>query len=369
MDIRPLATINLSHLRQNLEYVGSLGGHVSVMAVIKADAYGHGMAECIAGLDAADGFAVARLEEALELRAMNEDKRILILGGVYSPLEISICKKNRFDIVVHSDEQVKCLTSINTHDNEEQINLWIKLDSGMHRLGFDPDSYTHQFQKLSALPFVENCIAMTHFSDAESSTKDKTARQMSVFDSACDALSSKGLSFQTSLANSAAIMNIPSAMGDWIRPGLMLYGINPLHGLPEAENHQGKLKPVMTLEASVIAVKDIQAGESVGYCERWTAPRDSTIAIVACGYGDGYPVTLSEGAPVWLADQKLPVVGRVSMDYLAVDCTGINNVKPGDKVELWGEHLSVSEVADCAGTIPYDLVCKLTPRVKRRTIS
>jgi len=364
MFAKATALINLENLKNNARLTKACAPHSKLMAVVKANAYGHGVheiAKALSDAHLADAFAVARFDEALELRHSEKQMPLLILGGVYTHNELESCLQHRIDVVVHQEEQVELLCTHHTQRNS-QIKVWLKMDSGMHRLGIMPDLYAASFQKLRQLPFVNQVIAMSHFANAEHKDNHHTQQQIKAFQETWKTLpNAHNIPF--SLANSAGVLNWQQSYGQWIRPGLMLYGINPL------EENRLNLKPVMTLQAPIVSLRTINAGEYVGYSLRWHAQRNSLIATVALGYGDGYPTQITAGTPVLIDGQRAPIVGRISMDLITVDCTDLNNVNTGDPVVFWGEDtqgntLPVEEIASLAHTIPYDLVCKISGRVK-----
>lgn len=367
MFAKATAIINLENLKHNAKLARSSAPGSKLLAVVKANAYGHGLHEVARALsDAhlADGFGVARFDEALALRQTEREKPVLILGGVYTNNELDSCLQHHIDIVVHQQEQVDLLCKHVSNKNSK-INVWLKMDSGMHRLGVMPEFYAKNFQALSALGFINQVIAMSHFANAEHKENAHTQQQLDTFQRIIQSLPNAG-KISYSLANSAAVLNWKNSHGNWIRPGLMLYGINPL---PHEDGIN--LKAVMSLQAPIVSIRNVSAGEYVGYNLRWHAQRDSLIATVALGYGDGYPTQIKAGTPVLIDGQRVPIVGRVSMDLITVDCTDLSNVNTGNIVTFWGEDeqgntLAVEEIAMQANTIPYDLVSKIGGRVKYR---
>jgi alanine racemase len=357
---KPSALINLNHLQHNMATVKKISPSSKLLAVVKANAYGHGVHEVTRALTLADGFAVARFDEAIELRRTETKKPLLILGGVYTNNELDSCLQHSIQVTVHQVEQLQLLCQHKT-TWRNKINVWLKLDTGMHRLGIAPEKFKSFYEQLCALPFVNSVVAMTHFANAEEQNNTHTQSQINYFNTTINALS--GTKVQCSLANSAAILNWPASHCDWIRPGLMLYGINPTPGI------KIDLKPVMTLQAPIVSIRQVTIGESVGYNLTWKAVRESKIATVALGYGDGYPAQLKPNTPVLINGNRAVIVGRVSMDLITVDCTELHNAKTGDIVTFWGEDsagnkLPVEEISRQANTIPYDLVTKVSGRVK-----
>lgn len=346
------ALINLPALRENLAKAKRIAPESKVLAVIKANGYGHGIERVAQQLSGADAFGVACIEEAILLRQKGFLHRILLLEGLFNETEIPIVIQNRLDLVIHSDYQLDWLLSARI---DVQLNVWIKVDTGMHRLGFDIQQLQAVVSKLenSANDFIVHL--MTHFSSADDTSPELvnfTKQQLRTFSKI-----TAQYSYPKSLANSAAMIAYPESHCEWVRPGIFLYGagVSPTHCVSH---------PVMQLESEVIAIKTVQIGESVGYGNTWTASRKSRIAIVAVGYGDGYPRHARSGTPVLINSEKLSLVGRVSMDMISVDITDAKQcVQIGDKAVLWGTDLSVDEVAKCAGTIGYDLLCAVTARV------
>ena len=356
--------IDLDALRQNCRLAKSLSGGGRVVAVVKADAYGHGAADIALTIEPeVSMFAVSCMEEAISLRKQGVSLPILLLEGCFSVDEYEIALKQNMQIVVHSAEQVRQLQDV---DLSSKLKVWLKVDSGMHRLGVLPESLQDVYKKLSELETVESIVLMTHLASADAQTKAFTEMQLNRFQNAVEALDLTDSNLlQKSIANSAALLNWPKSRAEWNRPGLMLYGLSPFEfSHPQAS----KLSPVMTFCSQVIAVRKIDTGESVGYGNTWTASKPSVIATIAVGYGDGYPRTAKSGTPVLINGQRCPVAGRVSMDMISVDVTGLDCVIPGDKVELWGKELDVNEVAAYAGSIGYELVTRMPKRTKRRFI-
>lgn len=361
MFAKATATINLKNLQHNAGLARQHAPGSKLLAVVKANAYGHGMQEIVAALrNDADGFAVARFDEAIDLRRIESDKPALILGGVYTHNELESCLQHQIDIVVHQEDQLALLKEHRT-SSTHRVAVWLKIDTGMHRLGITPSLACHYYQTLSALPYIRKVIVMTHFSSADDLSSEHTTSQLEAFRQCLDTLPDDKV--ETSLANSAALLHWPSTHGHWVRPGLMLYGINPVN------DQRFALKPVMGLHAPVISLRKIGKGESVGYNRTWFAQQESTVATVALGYGDGYPVQIKPGAPVLINGERAPIIGRVSMDLITVDCSRLSHAKTGDTVTFWGEdkwgnHLPVEEIARQAQTIPYDIVTKISGRVK-----
>ena len=353
------ALIDTAALRHNLGTIRAYAPGSRVMAVVKANAYGHGLVSTALALADADSFAVARLEEGIALRAAGVRTPIVLLEGVFSAEQLAEAAHHRFELVVHDPLQLKLLEA---HRDAQRFIVWIKMDTGMNRLGFRPEAFAPALARLRALtvPPLE-LRAMTHLARADERDVSMTREQIAKFEST---LSEAGLTgtqrLATSIGNSAGTLGWPAAHGDWVRPGLALYGVSPF-GNETAEKHG--LKPVMTLETTVLTVRDVKRGETVGFAGAWRAERDSSIAILAAGYGDGLPRHLENGTPVLIGGARYPLVGRVSMDMIAVDVTGAPKVVTGNKAIIWGVGLPVEDVAKHADTIPYELLCGVSQRV------
>ena len=346
--------VDLEALRHNCRYAQRLSAQGSVMAVIKADAYGHGMVPVAKALvDMVPAFAVANVREALLLREANIQRPVLLLQGINSEPELLLAAEHGFWLMLHNDEQLAYLHNARL---ASPVRVWLKVDTGMHRLGFEPVRVQSVYDQLQDCPNVigDDVVLASHLASADCTDNAFTKQQIQCFN---DCLS--GHNLKRSLANSAALMNYEAARHDWNRAGYMLYGHSP-SGIGHAS-----LQPVMSLISRVIAVRNTAIGESVGYGNTWSAERLSRIATVAIGYADGYPRHLPSGTPVWVNGTRVALVGRVSMDMITVDVTDVSDVSVGDEVELWGRHISVNEVACCAGTIGYELLAGLSARLKR----
>lgn len=347
------ARIASAALRANLRRIRELAPRSRVMAVVKANAYGHGLVSTALALAEADALAVARIEEAIALRAAGVTQAIVLLEGVITAEQLTEAAHLQLELVVHAPEQLALLEQ---HRGSHRFPLWVKVDTGMNRLGFRPGEFAAAWNRLQALqPAPLNVRVMTHLASADERNSALTAEQLRQFRSLV-----QGLTAELSIANSAAVLSDPSTHVDWVRPGLALYGVAPFSGERGVDL---RLQPVMTLETTVIAVRLVLAGERVGYGGTWQAQRASRIAILAAGYGDGLLRSLPNGAPVLVAGQRAPLVGRVSMDMIAVDITDLPPVQVGDTAELWGSGLPVEEVASAARTIPYELLCAVSQRV------
>lgn len=349
---RPLrAEIRLSSLRHNLQRVRAAAPHSQIMTAIKANAYGHGMARVAHALHDADAFAVASIEEAIHLCESGVSRPVVLLEGMFSAEELVLVQAYGLQLVVHSVEQVEWLESASV---PRPLVVWLKVDTGMHRLGIAPQQARAMYERLSDCAAVGEIRFMTHFACADDPGNPLTARQQQQFADCLD-----GVAGQRSLANSAGILAHADSHADWVRPGIMLYGASPLQG--ETAAGLG-LQPVMTLKSRLIAVKPLSQGDSVGYGAQWVCPEAMPVGVVACGYGDGYPRHAKEGTPVLVNGQRVPLIGRVSMDMITVDLRGMH-ASAGDEVVLWGDGLPADEVAASAGTIAYELFCHITARV------
>jgi len=348
------ADINREALQHNLSVVRTLAPNSKVMAVIKANAYGHGIEQVARALDTVDSLAVARISEAMDVRYAGIDKPVVLLEGVMRPNELGIASKYNLEIVVHREDQI---TALEHYSGVGRFNTWVKIDTGMNRLGFDPDAMPAAIERLKKLKCVRTPIRiMSHFASADLTDRSMSEHQLKQF-----AAATEGVEGECTFANSAGILNYPSSHADWVRPGAMLYGLSPIQGKTGADLG---LKPVMTLWSRVIAVKPVKAGKTIGYAGTYTAPEDTCIGIIAAGYGDGYPWRTASGTPVLVNGQSYPLVGRVSMDMIAVDLGASTTVKEGDKSVLWGQGLPVEVIAQSAGSIPYELVCGISKRVR-----
>ncbi len=349
------ATIDLSAIRHNYALAQKLSPFSRNMAIIKANAYGHGAIPVARALPNADAFGVACIEEAIELREAGITKPILLLEGFFTPDELDYISENNIWCAIHDVAQIDILAS---RSLPNPINIWLKMDSGMHRLGIAPSQYVAAYHRLQELDCVKKIVLMSHFSSADDLTKPKTHAQISIFDATV-----KRLDAPVSMANSAGLLAHPQSRRNCQRCGIMLYGASPF---TEELACAKELRPAMSLTSEIIAVRDIQAGECVGYGETWTASKDMRIGTVAMGYADGYPRHAKNGTPVLVNNVRTQLVGRVSMDMLSVDLTEMDDVKIGSPVELWGKNISANEVAACADTIPYTLFTGITNRVHKK---
>lgn len=349
---RPIrATISASALAHNLTVARRHAGNAKVWAVIKANAYGHGVERAARALDGADGFAVLDFQEAARLRVAGIAKPILLLEGFFKPGDLAPLHKYALTPVIHNPEQVEILKR---SPLEGEIDVYLKVNSGMNRLGFGVEGLRPAYNALRMHPQVKAITLMTHFADADG--PGGIQGQLDWFHELVKPFEAQ----QHSLANSATLLRFPEARGDWVRPGIMLYGCSPF---ADQSAEQLGLKPAMTLTSEIIATQHLQAGERVGYGFGYEAVGEMTIGIVACGYADGYPRHATTGAPVLVNGQRSRIVGRVSMDMISLDISDIPEAAIGSPVTLWGEGLSADEVGAAAGTLSYELLCKLTARV------
>ncbi len=349
------ADIDLNALRNNFTTIKAITPEAKILAVLKANAYGHGLVRIAKALCEADAFGVARIDEALELRDGGIIKPIVLLEGFFDPLDLPIIAVNNFQTVIHNIEQLQAIEQVTL---AEPIHVWLKIDTGMHRLGINPKQFSEFYQRLTASKNVHSHIRlMSHLGCADLLASPQTSQQIELFEQL-----TAGYSAEKSMANSAAILAWPQSHYQWVRPGLILYGVPALK--PEQQRTTYPLDPVMTLHSSLIAIRDIKAGDSVGYGAAWTTPQDTRIGVIAIGYGDGYPRHAKNGCPVLINGRLVPLIGRVSMDMITVDLGENADDKVGDYVELWGKNLPVSSIAKHSETIPYELLCNITRRVK-----
>jgi alanine racemase len=353
-----LASIDTAALQHNLSRVRQLSPAAKVMAIVKADAYGHQLLPVCRALSGTDAFGLLDLADAISLRNAGFTQPICLLEGFFTTEEISLIAANNLETVIHSSWQLDELQLI-----KEELNLsvWLKVDTGMNRLGFPVLQFSDAVNRLSAMSCVGRVSIMSHLASADVRDSMTTGKQLKDFLNITDPCS-----LDRSLANSAAILAHTDCHFDWVRPGIMLYGSSPF---AESSAADLDLKPVMTLESEIISIKECKKGDAVGYAGAWTCPEDMPVAVIACGYGDGYPRHAPTGTPVMVAGQKTQLIGRVSMDMITVDLRGINNAEVGSAVELWGSEISIDEVAKRSETIAYELLCGITARVSRKVVA
>jgi alanine racemase len=347
------AIINLRALRENYKFARKQAPHSRAYAVVKANAYGHGVMPIVNALASeADGFAVACVDEAMTIRKGGISRPILVLEGAMDASECELAVDYNLELALHNQTQIEWLKAF----SKGKLKVWVKVDSGMHRLGFRSQQVPAIVSELRALPVVAEIQLMSHFACADDPANPFNQQQLDVL----TALEPMNLNW--SMSNSAAILTMTEAHGELVRPGIMLYGSHPV------KQQQGPsigLQPVMTLQSEVIALHELDVGETVGYGQSYTVERPTVIAVIAIGYGDGYPRAAKNGTPVLIKGRPFPIAGRVSMDMITVDVTN-GNVALGDKVTLWGAGLSADVVAEHCGTISYELFCQITERVKKQ---
>ncbi len=363
---RPIeALIHTDALAHNLARARAAAGEAKVWAVVKANAYGHGIARAYAGLQGADGFALLDLDEAQQVRTLGWRGPILLLEGCFEPRDLELCSRLDLWHVVHCEAQIDWLAA---HKTQRAHQVFLKMNSGMNRLGFTPAAYRSAWMRLSGLTQVDAISHMTHFADADGACG--IAAQLAVFDAA-----TRELPGERSVCNSAATLRYAASgdvASDWVRPGIMVYGSSP--DFPVHDAAHWSLQPAMTLRSRLLGAQTLAAGERVGYGSTFTADAPMRIGIVACGYADGYPRSAPTGTPVLVDGVRTQMVGRVSMDMVTVDLTPVPQAAPGSEVTLWGRGpndtvLSIDEVALPAGTVGYELMCALAPRVPARAVA
>jgi alanine racemase len=354
-----VASINLAALRHNISIVKKCAPQQKILAMIKSNAYGHSnVAMATAMADEVNAFGVARLDEALALRDARIYTPIVLMSTRLFTDELPVMAELNFELVVFHLDQVRILES--THLNKP-LTVWLKVDSGMHRLGFRPENVPSVIERLKAIPYIRQPMnLMSHLSSADQLTSGITENQLEVFQPFA-----KNWDGPISMANSAAILRWPQAHYDWVRPGIMLYGVSPF---PNRLGPDEDLQPVMTLRSELIAIEHLKRGDAVGYGATWHCPEDMSVGVVAAGYGDGYPRHALSGTPILVNGQETGIVGRVSMDTLSVDLRHFPHAKIGDPVVLWGEGLPAEIIANHCNTIAYELFCNVARRVRIKLI-
>ena len=359
--IGPRARIDLAALVHNLGVARRSAPGSLIWAVIKADAYGHGTLAAARALHEADGLAVARVGEGLALREAGIDRPLLVLEGAASRDELVAAAGQGIQLAVHQEGQIPWVEGLAGSAQQHPLGLWLKVDTGMHRLGLDPGVVPRVLDRLAACPGARVLGLMTHLANADTPedplSNDQCRRLQAL---------AAGRGLPLSIGNSAGILAVPASRTDWVRPGIMLYGSSPLAGVTAAELG---LRPVMTLTTQLIAVQRLRGGDRIGYGGSWHCPEDMPVGIAAVGYGDGYPRHAPSGTPVLVRETRCPLVGRVSMDMIGLDLRPLPDARPGDAVTLWGQGLPADEIAIRAGTISYELFCRVTPRVPRDLVS
>jgi len=346
--------INRRALRHNLQRLRELAPASRMVAIVKANAYGHGLLETARALPDADAFGVARLEEAIRLRAGGISQPILLLEGFFNASDLSAIARLNLQTAVHSIEQLEALEQASL---SQPITVWMKLDTGMHRLGVLPHEAEAFYQRLTRCKNVSQPVnIVSHFARADEPESDATPRQLDIFNTFTE-----GKPGQKSIAASGGILLWPQSHFDWVRPGIILYGVSPLEHKPWGADFG--FQPVMSLTSSLIAVRSHKAGEPVGYGGAWVAGRDTRLGVVAMGYGDGYPRSAPSGTPVVVNGREVPIVGRVAMDMICVDLGPDAEEKVGDSVMMWGAGLPVERIAEITKVSAYELITRLTSRV------
>lgn len=346
--------IDKQALKHNFQRVRELTPNSKILAIIKADAYGHGLVRVAKTLSDADGFGVACLEEAEQLRSAAVENKIVLLEGPHKAIDLSRIVELDLDIVIHHESQLEILEQTNL---KQPVQAWIKIDTGMHRLGFPVDKVEAILKRISNCSNIKpEAKLMTHFATANEPEHPLTQQQLKTFNDHCGAIN-----LEKTIANSAAIINFPETHADWVRPGLMLYGVSPMK---QSDANQHKLKPVMTLEAEIISIQRLSKGDTVGYGATWRCPEDMPVGVIAAGYGDGFPRHAKSGTPILVNDVRCSLIGRASMDMLTVDLRNQADAKVGDRVVLWGAALPIEEIAQHADTISYELLCGVHKRLE-----
>lgn len=348
-----IADISLSALRHNFSIIKNKVGNRRILAMVKADAYGHGLLHVAKALSHTDAFGVATIAAGMHLREAGITQPIRVMTGFDSLAELKQIVEYNLCTVVHNAYQLPILQQLTA--KEAVLDVWLKVDTGMHRLGLMPDELAGAAKKIERIKYIKKPLGiMTHYADADNLKTTFTDQQYQLFKTLTHSFAGP-----KSVGNSAAILQYPNELMDWVRPGIMLYGVSPL---AKQTGMDLGLQPVMTLRSKLVAVKNIKAGEYIGYGCTYRATKDMRYGVVGIGYGDGYPRSAKTGTPVLVNNSRCPLIGRVSMDMITVDLTQAPHAKVGDTVVLWGDALPAEEVANCANTIAYELFCKLTQR-------
>ena len=348
-----LATIHLGAVRRNLSRVRERASGARVMAVVKADGYGHGLERVARACGDADALGVAALGDGLRLRSVGNRQRIVVLSGPDEPGDLTEFRRLDLDAVIHHESQLDWLAA---DTDARPLRVWLKIDTGMHRLGFDPERIAETHARLRALPNIDaDIVLMTHFAASDEFDNRLTRDQVAQFDAATERLEGA-----RALANSAGLLGWAEARNDWVRVGGLLFGLSVVEGKTGADLG---FESAMTLSTRLISIKRVEKGECIGYAATWQCPEDMPVGVAAIGYGDGYPRSVRPGTPVLVDDVRAAVIGRVSMDLVTIDLRDVPNARVGDRVTLWGRELPVETVAAHAGTISYDLTCGMTRRV------
>ena len=346
--------LSAAALQHNLERVRSYAPEAKVMAVVKANGYGHGLEWAARVLSQADAFGVASVEEGTTLRRAGVTRPVCLLEGFFRNEELALLVAERLSTVVHHERQIRDLEDFS---GSAPVDVWLKIDTGMHRIGFDPQRAASAASRLRACKSVGALGLLSHFANADNKFDSATSFQIGLFNDLAASIGG-----ERSLANSAGIVAWPESRLEWVRPGIMLYGVSPMIGQGGIELG---LEPVMTLSSEIIAISRRRKGEAIGYGGDWVCPEEMPVGVVAIGYGDGYPRHVPAGTPVLVNGRRVPLVGRVSMDMITVDLRDQPGARIGDPAVLWGAGLPVEEIAARAGTIGYELLCQVTPRAPR----
>jgi alanine racemase len=347
------ARIHTDALRHNLAHIRACAPHSKIMAVVKADGYGHGLERVAQALNGADAFGVAALSDAQRLRAAGLSQKIVLLSGFDETADLAQLRQLSVDTVVHHAFQLAMLEQ----DSGSAINVWLKMDTGMHRLGFSPADYAGAYARLQSMPNVaDGIVCMSHFASSDELENPQTTQQTACFDAY---LPDTGA--DQSLANSAGVLSWPVSQRQWVRAGGALYGLTVAAG---KTGRDFGLKPAMSLSTRLISIQHIRAGERIGYAGSYVCPEDMRVGVAAIGYGDGYPRNIKAGTPAVVNGCQVPIIGRVSMDLMTLDLRQLPDAQVGDEVLLWGNELPVEQIADAAGTISYELTCSITRRVR-----
>ena len=359
MNQTAIATVTLDHIRNNMRQIRTMMPGKKVLAMVKSNAYGHGLISIARTLSEVDALGVATIGEALQLRTAGITQKIVVMRGFITQEELHLFLRDPDLIACIHDHQQLVLLNQHHFLETDALNIWLKIDTGMHRLGFEHHEFSDIYSKLMQCAAIKKpFVVCSHLADADNPDSAFTEQQIQCFQKI-----TKNLQIEKSILNSAGILAYPESAFEWIRPGLMIYGISPFATNDSRNTLMKDFRPAMTLSSKLISIKPVKKGEKIGYSCTFTAPRDMTIGIVGMGYGDSYPRQAKNGTPVLIRDQRCPIVGRVSMDMITVDVSHVKNAVVDDTVILWGEHLLVSEIAENVNTVSHELLCHLTGRV------
>lgn len=361
MNSTAISIVDLQAVKHNLMLIGRLMPGKKIMAMVKCNAYGHGLVEIARAIASADALGVATIDEALQLRKNGIKNNIVVMRGFVTQDEMRVFFEDQYLIACIHDMNQLLLLEKSKISPSETLRIWLKIDTGMHRLGIPHELFHDVYQRLNRLPFIESSfVVCSHLADADNADSAFTKKQMACFQEV-----TRSIPNEKSILNSAGILAYPEYADQWVRPGLMLYGVSPFHHSGHHHESMKEFIPVMTLESKLIAVNTVKAGEKIGYSCAFTATRPMKIGIVGMGYGDSYPRHAKNGTPVLIRGERCPIVGRVSMDMITVDVSHLDDVAVDDTVTLWGRDLSVGEIAQYVNTVPHELLCHLTGRVQR----